>query len=483
MNNLFNTSNTRLFFYVGSLAVFYILLLFVNDIKSLLLVSAVLVFLIATVLKTNLFQTVYLACLNVLWIEKGIRAINLLVVAQGSEDWMSAYSLYFGLSIKLVFIFCIAIMIAFGRKNVSLKKHGLPMIILFLFGGISVLMAPDYLLAFTGITRLFSAIVLYFGSLQLLNNESFKRVVVVTLVSLIAFQAIVGTYQFLSSSQIAIYLNDAYGLRQTGYFTSDGPSIFRVTGLVGHPTYFGSLMVLLLPVLLWKMIESYKNIMLERTRLHVIVFLAAVSVFILSCIAIYGSFSRSAWIISILSICVFIWTELRHKSRKLKQTVAMILVVLVVLIISIVPSARERIATIPNFISNGSGKVRVQLIEESLMMISHHPLFGVGPNHFVRAMAQRDLVPELRGFMFPVHNTFLLFASEMGIPMVTVFIIVISMSLIKLSSSQNPKNNIERIAIYTAIVSFVISSQFHALYNQDPTFELLFIFLAWSQSL
>ncbi len=481
MNDLIFIIKSRVSFYLLILVLFNISLLFVNDIKSMILVTCTLALSLLLVKKTTLTQTLFLTCINVIWLEKGIRGINLLVLARGAEPWMSSYSIYFGLSIKLILILCLAIMLLFKTKSASSLRNVL-LIILMSLGGLSVLISSDYLLAYSGFIRLFSAIALFFISSELLKNATFKQLVIATLVSVFAFQAAVGVYQLFNANQLPIYLNDAYGLRESGYFTSDGPSIFRVTGLVGHPTYFGSLMVLLLPFVLWKLIERYAIFKNKLTAYSALVFIVVVLVFILGSIAIYGSFSRSAWIISAFTFLVFLWSETKKKSLKFKKIIIFLFVALMLLVFAFVPNMRERIATIPDFISAGSGKVRVQLMQESLVIISQHPFFGVGPNHFVRAMAQRDLVPELRGFMFPVHNTFLLLASEMGMPMVTVLIIIISLSLMKLRTSCNPKKNLERIAIFTAIVSFIISSQFHALYNQDPTFELLFVLLAWSKS-
>lgn len=484
MNNLFQ-KNSKIIngLYLICLVLYYGTLLFVNDIKSLLFVTLSLLLMIIVILKTNLLESLFLLCLNLVWLEKSLRGTNLIVVPQGFEPWMSDYSIYFGLSIKLILVTCMLIIIVFEKAKTTQNKTDMLMILMLLLGSISVLLAPDFLLAFSGVVRIYSAVGLYFISLFILRSKSLKSYVVISLMAVFAFQAAVGTYQLLSSNQLSIYLNDAFGLRRTGYFTSDGPSIFRATGLVSHPTHFGALMTILLPFVCWKLLDSFKKYRATRTIDQFVVAMLLLLVFIMGGLAIYGSFSRSAWIISMLIIVTFFLLKIKEQSKKIKQKLGLFFVSSLLLLTTLLPNFQERIATIPNFITTGSGKVRMLLIQESFFMILQHPLFGVGPNHFVRAMDQRDLVPELRGFMFPVHNTFLLFASEMGIPMVTVFIIIISISLMKLKSSQNPKNNFERITIYTAIVSFVISSQFHALYNQDPTFELLFIFLAWSQSL
>jgi O-antigen ligase len=64
---------------------------------------------------------------------------------------------------------------------------------------------------------------------------------------------------------------------------------------------------------------------------------------------------------------------------------------------------------------NGSAASRVPLNNLALRISGDHLLLGVGPNNFTVAM-ERYLTPEFRhGFLYVVHNKYLLVLSETGV--------------------------------------------------------------------
>lgn len=58
---------------------------------------------------------------------------------------------------------------------------------------------------------------------------------------------------------------------------------------------------------------------------------------------------------------------------------------------------------------------RRKLAEYALLIIKRNPLFGVGANNFIVSLAQKNTAWEWFYWLQPVHNLFLLIASEMGL--------------------------------------------------------------------
>lgn len=141
------------------------------------------------------------------------------------------------------------------------------------------------------------------------------------------------------------------------------------------------------------------------------------------------------------------------------------------------PLFLSRIASFKHIWTLGSGRVRLDLIKQAWLMIKAFPFLGVGLNHFTQAMNIQDLPPELKGFMYPVHNTFLLFFAELGILAGVMFMLFVVWSLYRTFGKSF--NNWINFGIWVGAFSFLINAQFHTLFNQDPTFDLLIVFLAY----
>jgi len=68
---------------------------------------------------------------------------------------------------------------------------------------------------------------------------------------------------------------------------------------------------------------------------------------------------------------------------------------------------------------------RVNLGSYSLKMIADHPLRGVGVNNFISSLSDYGYNPGFPAFWQPVHNIFLLIASESGIPALLSFLVIL----------------------------------------------------------
>jgi O-antigen ligase len=74
----------------------------------------------------------------------------------------------------------------------------------------------------------------------------------------------------------------------------------------------------------------------------------------------------------------------------------------------------------------GSTESRKQLLLDSLNVTAHHPLLGVGPGNF--QVAQNDIATErgdVKGMWHVTHNTYTELSSEMGIPGLVIYLVML----------------------------------------------------------
>jgi O-antigen ligase len=136
----------------------------------------------------------------------------------------------------------------------------------------------------------------------------------------------------------------------------------------------------------------------------------AIAVLGLGSVALVLTFSRGGWMalaLSLLLICGIAW---KRRGFSLKAPIA-IVVILSLLYIPFHEVISERLFGD----DRGSAESRIPLMNLALRIIEDNPLLGVGANNFTVAM-DRYLTSEFRqGFLFAVHNKYLLVLAETGI--------------------------------------------------------------------
>lgn len=176
--------------------------------------------------------------------------------------------------------------------------------------------------------------------------------------------------------------------------------MMRLGGTVGSPNvaaaYLSISMAAAASVFFAKVRRSYKCL--------------AAAVLALGVVALILTFSRGGWIaltIAVSLITVAVW---HHRGLSWKQPV----VVLALLAVACLPFY--------NLISGrllgddqGSAQSRIPLMNLAFRIIQDNPVLGVGANNFTVAMGPY-LTSEFReGFLFAVHNKYLLVLAETGI--------------------------------------------------------------------
>ena len=136
----------------------------------------------------------------------------------------------------------------------------------------------------------------------------------------------------------------------------------------------------------------------------------AMAVLGLGSIALILTFSRGGWLALALSIALLCFVTWRWRGLSLKAPIA----VLVLLALLYVPF-HSLIGARLFGDDRGSAESRIPLMNLAFRIVEDHPVLGVGVNNFTVAMGPY-LTSEFReGFLFAVHNKYLLVIAETGI--------------------------------------------------------------------
>jgi hypothetical protein len=454
---------------------FFFSLLLVIDTKTFLLAFFFFGLFLYFYLKFSLNDTLFFLLLAALPFEKTIRDWLITVVPHGIELWQPGYNFTFGLNLKMILTSTLLLILLPLFLNTKLfikttlpSKIALIIIVIVLFGAV---ISPRFDLAIIGFFRFLMTFSVYFLSIFFLRKDSHKRIFHYYLLSLLLFFGFVGTLQLLLRHPLGINMED---IRPIGGFqTTDGETIYRVNGLTNHPTFFGAQLAMLLPLSLAYFISSIKKKNIVKNYIPLLSFLFGF-------IALIGTFSRSAWI-SIVIPFIFLLNHLSlnkiinylRKSIVIKLSLG----IFTILILLFIPSVLSRTQSLSNIWISDNGLGRIELMKHAYIMTINNPVFGVGINRFTEVMLEQGVKEEFRGFIYPVHNTFLLIFSEMGIPAGILFIIFIFIILIH--SWQRIEHNLINIGIFLGVITFIINAQFQTLFNQDASFDFLMLFLGY----
>ena len=185
---------------------------------------------------------------------------------------------------------------------------------------------------------------------------------------------------------------------------------------------------------------------------------------ILSGLAVVYSYSRAAWLGTVVGIGVAV--VLNH--LRLTRRAILVLAVLAVAIFAegqIILRARS---VIPGEEMTKADRTRIQLIETSLKMIKDRPLIGLGPGTF-SAEFEKYKVPGDYSTTCHPHNDILNFAVRSGIPGSVLFAIIIALALRKTASLAKLRLDTTHIgiALCAGLASIVASGLFQCNFTDS----------------
>jgi O-antigen ligase len=299
-------------------------------------------------------------------------------------------------------IICYVVDIILNKKikdNRGQKKHVLPVLFFILYCFISGLWSVDIGIAFQHCIYILQAFML--GHIIVSEKICLKKMVFWFILGAF-FQSILGITQFILQYS---FENKWFGLVSHPVFES-GVSVvqysygrfLRSYGAFSHPNVFGGFMFVA---------SSISILAYRKWKKNWYVF-----VLFFEMIALFLSFSRSAWLAFI--ICLFIFIFIYRKTLfEFRKIFLVISIPVLFLSIFLFPLVQTRII--------GNSMYEVQSITyrmsgyaEVIDILRGHLLFGTGIGNYTFLLMNNSMDMSVYAYQ-PVHNTFFLFFVELGL--------------------------------------------------------------------
>ena len=256
----------------------------------------------------------------------------------------------------------------------------------------------------------------------------------------------------------------------------DGVWRFRLGGPIRRPNFYALLMIMSLPLVLYRWVHNHHFI-----GKHI---LGLAALFMMGAIAF--SYSRAAFLVLVFVLVLF---ALQQRVRPLHLITGMVTTTLVLLIVS--PSGyTERLLTLMPFIPSNDATVdplsdlsfagRFSEMYSGMLMFADHPLLGVGHNNYpVRYQEYAEIIGlEFRDDERDAHSLYVELAAETGLAgLITFSGIVVTLFYGLYELRQQPDADLVWLnGITLALIAFLTNSIFlHAAYLR---FFWLFVALA-----
>lgn len=350
-----------------------------------------------------------------------------------NQSWEFGNMLLYGTDILLVAI----ILIGITNKNFEQLKNNKtiqaikwPVTALIIISASSIIAAPDKILAIYGLVRLTVGLVLF----ALIVTRNFnKKILTTAVVASAMLQAVWGLIQFFTQNTVA---NKWLGtsLHESGEL---GTSVIEVIGPDGrwerwlrayggftHPNVLGGFLaialVLTLGMIIWQ-IKRDDISAADKKKFDPYDSLWHLGLVIIST-GLFFTFSRSAVLAASLGVLAMVIYNARQWRKLLTP---------LILIVMTVSACYYHYGYIyqARFVNNSrletkSNTERVDLIKNSVALISNKDLLGSGINNFGLAVREQIDSRQSSFWYQPVHNVFLLIASEIGILGLLSFLLI-----------------------------------------------------------
>lgn len=231
----------------------------------------------------------------------------------------------------------------------------------------------------------------------------------------------------------------------------------RPYGTMGHSSHFAKFSGLILPIALAYVFFTQKL----RNRLYMF------SIWACGSLALILTISRAGILTWFLSVILFFVGIIILRIVPVRRSLSYLMIFILLFIITagiLFKIGGERLESRIKE-DEGSFAVRIPMWEVAINVIKAHPIIGVGLNNYTLVHQRYDHTYEHISFVFPapVHNLFLLYAAETGIPGLIFFLWFI-WELLKgalrcISRLDTPMDK----SIYLCIIIGVISILFQSI--------------------
>ena len=291
------------------------------------------------------------------------------------------------------------------KSYASFWHLGFPLLFWIVAGIVSILPAVNKSIVIFELIRMLRMAIFFIAVFFLVEGYEDIRFVAACLVAALAIQTILVFGEY-------VLCDPLFRLPGEGREADTIGELIRPGGTMGHSSNFAKLASLGLPICFAYIFVVRKNIwriVLGGTLIAVLMAL----ILTVSRAGIAASFFGLTWVFIILG------KNVRNKKR-------IILISWIILSVGIGSSWYLGGNRLINRITDDRGSARSRLPQFSVAwnVIKVHPFIGVGLNNYTLVAPDYDLTPTTISVVFPhpVHNIYMLYAAEMGIPGALFFI-------------------------------------------------------------
>jgi O-antigen ligase len=262
---------------------------------------------------------------------------------------------------------------------------------------------------------MFEMFLFFLVAVNYVRTDRQLKIVIIILGADIAFQSLLAVLQFIDPwgmydllAQFGVYMGISHA---TPY---DPESPIRACGTTGYCNSLAGFFELTVPLFA----SLYFFYPLSRAWKRVIVALLA-----LSLVALLMTFSRGGLLAMGVAAVALLFFGIRRFPESAKHVLRVTLAVGLQLALIFALLSEQLFMRLRFFMETMEDEVRVALMINAVEMIKDNPLVGVGLNNFPEAFYTYEVTGLDFEMLFPVHNTWLLIASEQGFLGLAAFLI------------------------------------------------------------
>lgn len=303
--------------------------------------------------------------------------------------------------------------------------------------------------------KILFGVTIYIVFSRLFLRKGDLKGILYVLVGVAVLNISIATFQSVKGGLIGLPFEEVRTISTTGKTLSfKKTSQIRAVGLLSGPNRLSSYLAFLLPI---SVILAFHKKTIIRVAAHAVIagsILASVLAMsrwgVASCIF--------AFVLTLFLIKFFSKIHLRQVLTVFKLQFLLLVGFAVVLTTNQV--AWSRFSSFST--EDKSFSTRIELVVQSLYMIRENPVWGTGGGTFSTYFINNDVTPSLTSERFPapVHNIYLLLASELGIPALVAFLLSVfglAMFVFYRSKKVSFERRLIPIALCAAVFTFLFS--------------------------
>nr|WP_319393511.1 O-antigen ligase family protein [uncultured Desulfobacter sp.] len=361
-------------------------------------------------------------------------------LARGSVHPWASSVMQFG-----VILSCLLLVIEslhFDTVLIPKTPLNLPLFVLVVMAGVSMMVSPHRALAWQGYLMLLTYVGVYLLGRSVVRTREQQRLVVYTIIGTALFLSVFGLFKRFGVNPFPFWQYDE--LRYSPEF---------VSATYGNHNHLAGFIEMALPFLL--------VLLLTRTRsvawLMVIIYLALVLVAVQALTLSRGGWAAMAF--SIAFMVMMLLSQKRFYSKKLILVLTGITLVISVFILASSPIV-SRVMTVAQKDEAASAESRVTAWKGTVEMIKDYPFFGTGPGTYSAEFPAYQ--PPGLGVIFKhAHNDYLHFTADMGlwvIPVMIWMLVVFFKAGFKNRESRSRQTSGFALAAMVAVVAILVHS-------------------------